>query len=273
MTPRQQRRLEQKLARRAEKKAQRSAHTAHREPEPACPPDTACPASENEPQAPVTTPISEAKLLANRANAQLSTGPVTQAGKAIVSQNATKHGLTGKFKVLPGESQSEFDQLLAGFLRSEAPVVDDEIEMVHQMAEALWLSRRSVSLQDACIVALQSGDPTQERKARQDLALYLRYQSTHDRAFFRFSAELRKRRNERARAQRGFVSQKYKDAAERRRQEMHETRHALQMTKQKAQEIRNRLAAARCEALELRNQAAKRTREAVPAPPVCAAAA
>ena len=73
----------------------------------------------------------------NRANAQLSTGATTQASKAIVSQNAMKHGLTGKFKVLPCESQSEFDRLLVGFVRSEAPAGDDEIEMVHQMVEAL----------------------------------------------------------------------------------------------------------------------------------------
>jgi len=234
MTPRQQRRLAQKLARKAEKK---SPHT------------------ETEPRAEASGPISPAKLLANRANAQLSTGATTEEGKAIVSQNATKHGLTGKFKVLDSESQSEFDRLLAGFLRSEAPVGDDEIEMVHQMAEAFWLSRRSLRLQDGCFAALETGTPEEQRAAHKQLALFLRYQTAHDRTFTRYATELRKRRNERARAERGFVSQKYKEDAERRRQEMHVTRQEIQNVKQETQKLRNRLAAAKAEALELKNLA------------------
>jgi hypothetical protein len=266
MTARQQRRLQQKLARKAEKKAQRTPPAAHTEPE-------ALATLNNEPHAPATPRISEAKLLANRANAQLSMGAVTPEGKAVVSQNATKHGLTGKFKVLPSESQSDFDRLLAGLLRSESPVGEDEVEMVHQMAEALWLSRRAVRLQNDCFAALESGTPEEQRPAHKSLALYLRYQTAHDRTFFRFSAELRKRHNERARAQRGFVSQQYKEAAERRRQELHEARQALQKTKQQGQEIRNRLAAAKCVALELRNRAAKSGSEVASNSEMCVAAA
>ncbi|MBN1506445.1 MAG: hypothetical protein JW955_06345 [Sedimentisphaerales bacterium] len=37
----------------------------------------------------------EAQIAANRANAQKSTGPRTKTGKAIVPQNAVKHGLFG----------------------------------------------------------------------------------------------------------------------------------------------------------------------------------
>ena len=238
MTPRQERRLEQKLARKAAKRAQANGC-------PSCAPE----------QSPVT--ISEAKLAANRENAQLSTGAVTQSGKAIVSQNATKHGLTGKFKVLASESQTDFDRLLNGLLRSEAPIDDDEIEMVHQMAEALWLSRRCVRLQNDCFAALESGTPDDERAAHKSLALYLRYQTTQDRTFVRYSTELRKRRNERARAQRGFVSQKYKEAAESRRQESHVERQALLNLKQQAQKLRNRVATAKAEALELNNLSKK----------------
>ncbi len=39
------------------------------------------------------SPASAAKLAANRANAQHSTGPKTEEGKARVSHNAFKHGL------------------------------------------------------------------------------------------------------------------------------------------------------------------------------------
>ena len=262
MTARQQRRLEQKLARKAQKHAQR--HQA----------EISCPSQPTQSQERsdwCTTPISEAKLAANRANAQLSTGATTQSGKAIVSQNATKHGLTGKFKVLSCESQSEFDQLLAGFLRSEAPVGDDEIEMVHQMAEAFWLSRRCIRLQNDCFAGLESGTAEEQCAAHKSLALYMRYQTTQDRTFFRYSIELRKRRNERARVERGFVSQTLKEAGDRRRQELHQARQALQNAKLEGQEIRNRLAAAKAEALELKNLARKTQR--VPRTPERAVAA
>jgi hypothetical protein len=250
MTPRQQRRLAQKLARKAAKKQMKIPEPATVQTEPeALAPST-------EPQAQETV-ISQAKLTANRSNAQLSTGPTSESGKAIVSQNATRHGLTGKFKVLPSESQSEFDQLLAGFLRAEKPVGDDEIAMVHQMAESVWLSRRSLRLQNDCFLILECGTPEEQRAAHKSLALFVRYQTTHDRTFCRYATELRKRRNERARMERGFVSQKHKEAAERRRDEMHQMRQALQNVKQQSIEIRNRVSAAKAEALEIKNQAKK----------------
>ena len=56
---------------------------------------------------------STAQVLANRANARLSTGPKTEAGKAAVSQNAASHGLSsGSFTLLPHENPEEFNQLL-----------------------------------------------------------------------------------------------------------------------------------------------------------------
>jgi hypothetical protein len=48
-------------------------------------------------------PISDAKLLANRQNAKLSTGAKTEAGHKASSMNALRHGLTAKCAVLPGD--------------------------------------------------------------------------------------------------------------------------------------------------------------------------
>ena len=42
-------------------------------------------------------PISDARLAANRANAQKSTGPSSSEGKATSSKNALKTGLTGRY--------------------------------------------------------------------------------------------------------------------------------------------------------------------------------
>ena len=55
-------------------------------------------------------PISEAQLAANRANAQLSSGPKSSTGKAISSQNNFRHGLTqteGDLVLLESESREE----------------------------------------------------------------------------------------------------------------------------------------------------------------------
>ena len=57
-------------------------------------------------------PISDAQLTANRANAQLSCGPKTDAGRAISSQNRTTHGLArhnGAFVLLSTEDPNGFE--------------------------------------------------------------------------------------------------------------------------------------------------------------------
>jgi hypothetical protein len=253
---RQQRRLEQKLARKAAKNLARQQTpeqpTVSRTPRPS--------ETEQGELTPLTPPtaqsvpaISQAKMAANHANAQLSPGPVTTIGKQAVSQNATKHGLTGKFQVLADESQADFDQLLADFMRGQEPANQQEVEFVQQMAEALWLSTRARRLQDRCLTVMCSGTPEQQNQAKKDLALYMRYQTTHERAFSRFSTELRKRRNERLRNERGFVSQKHREAAERRREELHQTRQKTESLRHERIQIQDRIAAARAERLELQN--------------------
>ena len=251
MTPRQQRRLQQKLARKAGKKLAQQTPPEPMADEPiAAPPEPA----------PAPAPVSERKLIANRANAQLSQGPVSSTGKEIVLQNATRHGLTGTFHVLAEESQPAFDQLLAGYMRAESPVDPEEIQLVQQMAEATWLSNRSIRFQDKCFVAIESGTLEQQKDAKKDLALYLRYMSAHQRTYIRCSTELRRHRNERARAERGFVSQKYREAQENRKKEVHQMRQALQVCRHERAQIQNRISAAKAERLELKNLATRQVK-------------
>ncbi len=165
--------------------------------------------------------ITEARLAANRANAQLSTGPTSAEGKAISSQNNFRHGLTGTFKVLASENQEDFDQLLAALRDEHQPSTPTEDILVSKMAEQYWLSRRAQSLQDVNI---------EEPKA---FALYLRYQTTNDRAFLKCLNELIKFRAARLKQERGFESQK--QAAE-------------------ANAARVRLANARAEQIEIENE-------------------
>jgi hypothetical protein len=97
---------------------------------------------------------------ANRANAQLSTGPVTEAGKQIVSANAVKHGLTGKTHAcLPGESEA-FEKHCREYLDAMKPVGKPEQELVRNIAENYWRLKRAHAMENALFeqIALQESD-------------------------------------------------------------------------------------------------------------------
>jgi hypothetical protein len=79
--------------------------------------------------------ISDVKFEANRRNAEKSTGPRTEKGKAKSRWNALKHGLTAKTTVLPGvESKGEFKKLLRGYLRHYKPKGTPEKSLVQRLA-------------------------------------------------------------------------------------------------------------------------------------------
>jgi hypothetical protein len=79
---------------------------------------------------------------ANQANAQLSTGPRSDEGKARSSKNSLKHGVFAKTIVLPGESQEEFDALLAGLRKDHKPEGETESNHVRGLAEIQWRLNR-----------------------------------------------------------------------------------------------------------------------------------
>ncbi len=168
-----------------------------------------------------------AQMAANQANSQHSTGPKTPHGRAAIAQNNFRHGFTGAFRLLPGEKQAEFDALLLSFRTHHQPATELEGALVEKMAQHFWLAQRALSLQDTCFnrATVEGSDnstgsavPVLCNNAEKQLALYLRYHSTHDRAFYKCSAELRSLRNETRKAEIGFESQKRCEAAEARKQ-------------------------------------------------------
>ena len=189
-------------------------------------------------------PISKRKLAANRANAQKSTGPRSTTGLEKVSQNRTVHGLCGRFKVLPSENQAEYDDLLRRFLQAEQPADDVERELVAKMARHTWLSERAIRFQEACFL-FQPQTPEQEAKERQsvgvlkDIAVYLRYQAHHDRAYQRAAKELATRRKDRSLAARGFESQERKRKEEARAETRQNQRNELHSYKVATAQLRS----------------------------------
>ncbi len=167
---------------------------------------------------------SPARLAANRANAQLSTGPKSEEGRAAVSQNRWRHGLTGSFMILGSEIEEDFKQLVADLRAEHKPSTTTENLLVDRMAQHYWLLQRALSLQNLCFTS-ELPNCYQEKQ----LALYLRYQTTHERAFHKCLNELIKLRTEARRAKAdeaavqvkkeiGFESQKRLAAAEARKQ-------------------------------------------------------
>ena len=78
------------------------------------------------------------QIAANKANAQHSTGPQSQAAKAAVHHNATRHGLTSKQLIVPGEDPAAFELLEAGLILSYNPANLHEQILITQIAENLW---------------------------------------------------------------------------------------------------------------------------------------
>jgi len=93
--------------------------------------------------------ISERKLAANRANAQLSTGPRTTRGKARSSRNALKHGLLSSQILLEHEDANELEALREGFYADLQPVGTLEEVLVERIIASAWLHRRALRAETA----------------------------------------------------------------------------------------------------------------------------
>jgi hypothetical protein len=92
-----------------------------------------------------------AQALASQTNGANSRGPVTPEGRERSSRNAITHGLSGGATVLPGESQQDFDRLLAAFVARFRPAGEIELELVNEMASARWRMRRASRLETVLI--------------------------------------------------------------------------------------------------------------------------
>src|SRR3954453_15076367 len=85
---------------------------------------------------------SPAQITANQANARLSTGPQSAEGKARVSQNAVRHGLTSKHLVLREDEQEDFAAFLAELSAELDPQGPVETITFQEVVHAAWNLRR-----------------------------------------------------------------------------------------------------------------------------------
>lgn len=125
-----------------------------------------------------------------------STGPRTPAGKLASSGNSLKHGLAAPRHIIPGEDPSAFEALLTDLRAEHQPATPTEELLVHEIAQAWWLTQRALRFQNECF--------TLEGVDQKRLSLFLRYQTTHERAFHKALTTLIRLKKERTRE---FVSQ------------------------------------------------------------------
>ena len=92
---------------------------------------------------------SPARLSANRANAQLSTGPKTCAGKANSSLNAVKTGLTGRTVLLPTDDASEYQRHVTAYYDELQPIGQRESDLAQSIADTAWRLKRIPGLESA----------------------------------------------------------------------------------------------------------------------------
>lgn len=72
-----------------------------------------------------------------------STGPTSDAGKAVVRLNAVRHGLLSRAPIMAGEDESEYNELGVQLQTELKPVGLLETQIVARMAGFLWRLRRA----------------------------------------------------------------------------------------------------------------------------------
>ena len=99
------------------------------------------------------------RIAINRANAECSTGPKTEAGKKQSSLNALRHGLTGQTVVMPTEDLQAYQSHLKSFTDEYHPQGATESHLVQALADASWRLNRVAVLETNLLSLAATGDP------------------------------------------------------------------------------------------------------------------
>jgi hypothetical protein len=82
------------------------------------------------------------QLLANRLNAQKSTGPRSVEGKARASMNALKTGIDARSQTIPGEPISQLEELTDDYYERFCPTTPEQRMLVDTLVDCEWFLRR-----------------------------------------------------------------------------------------------------------------------------------
>jgi hypothetical protein len=137
-----------------------------------------------------------AQITANRANAQLSTGPRTEEGKARVAQNAVRHGLTAQHLVVREDEREVFETFRKDLHAELDPQGAIEQATFEELLHAAWNLKRFRRLESEA--SLGTLDDFTDSQTTAVLDRLSRYQSRAQRAYYKALAELRALQTNRA---------------------------------------------------------------------------
>jgi hypothetical protein len=138
---------------------------------------------------------SEARLAANRANAQHSTGPRTPEGKDRVSQNAVKHGLHSAKPLIRENERETYELFEAELYDAIQPVGAIEEDLFAKLLHSSWCLRRIRELEDAVI--LDYDDPFSDPEAERRMNSYARHTARFERVYRNALRDLRQLQTDR----------------------------------------------------------------------------
>ena len=142
--------------------------------------------------------ISAKQQQANRQNAQHSTGPTSEAGKAAVSCNALKYGLRTRRTILPGENEQVYYKLWDKFEAEWQPQTITERAYVETMVTSQWLLRRMAEAEQDIYSDITDEDLPDKRFKQ--LSYVYKFRAQLQREFRNAVADMQKARDRRERA-------------------------------------------------------------------------
>jgi hypothetical protein len=119
-----------------------------------------------------------------------STGPITEAGKAVSSLNRLTHGCRSAQIILHCEDPAEYAALIQGWLNQYNPQNPAERILVEQTAHAQWYLLRNQRRFDEVDFHKNLLFHTWTESQHKEYALAHRYKTSAERAFLRWFKEL-----------------------------------------------------------------------------------
>jgi hypothetical protein len=120
--------------------------------------------------------VSPAQLAANRENSLKSTGPRTPEGKAKISLNAVKTGLTGHTVCLTADEAPAYQSLILAYARQFQPVGPEETALVQSIVDCRWRLDRIPGLEMALLNLGRSEFPDNHPSDMVDIQIMLKYE-------------------------------------------------------------------------------------------------
>jgi hypothetical protein len=134
---------------------------------------------------------SSARLAANAANAQHSTGPRTPAGQARSSQNARTHGLTARDLIVAADEREEFNDLLNDYQTGVKPEGAIQHTLFDELVGAAWNLRRVRRMEAVLCATASCENLLKDDELQKNLDRLARHKVRIERTFHRSLKELK----------------------------------------------------------------------------------